>query len=92
MKTISESIRPATPSPYRRAPQASPHAAKSDPVSLTPAPRADQRRVFWLFIFSFSLVLVYGGCSQGSGPRSVKHNAEKTAVRHAVLAPHPNAS
>ena len=72
-----------------RAAQAGHTLAKSEPVSLTPAPRADQRRVFWLFIFSFLLVLVYGGCAKRTDPRFAKAEAERTNLRHTFLPRNP---
>jgi len=84
MKLIPESIKQTDLSHSRCAAQTGQYRPKSQPASLTPAPRADQRRVFWLFIFSFSLVLVYGGCAKTAGLRRVKTKAEKGAVAYAI--------
>ena len=84
MKIIPASIEQADLSHPRRTAQAGPFRAKSQPASLAPASRADQRRVFWLFIFSFSLVLVYGGCAKTTEVRPMKAKAKNGAVAHAL--------
>jgi hypothetical protein len=84
MKTIS--IRQTSLPQQTRAAQVGQSQAKSEAISRTPAPRSDQRRVFWLFFFSFLLVLVYGGCAKRGDLRFVTAKAEKGGdLRHAIF-------
>jgi hypothetical protein len=85
MKTPSESIRQTDRFHHTRAAKAGPNPAKSEPFSLKSASRGDQRRVFWLFIFSFSLVLVYGGCAKRAELQFIKAKAGNGDVRHTFL-------
>jgi hypothetical protein len=84
MKLIPESIERTYFSHPNRAAQTGQRRAKSEPASLTRAPRTDQRRVFWLFIFSFSLVLVYGGCAKPTDLRPMRATAEGGTMAYAI--------
>ena len=49
-----------------RPPRAAQYLQRSESAFVKSPPRAEQRRLCWLFIFSFLVALVYGGCAKAA--------------------------